>query len=101
MNNKTIRQPQKPTPTLVERYVAQFQSDRATDDTDKALTKLFHLLPDNRTVEEVLLKVVGVNSLLSTGILATYAVAKHIVKLDIDPKIKQGLPGGWSMRLRL
>jgi hypothetical protein len=36
-------------------------------DTDKALSKLLGLLPNNRVIEDVLLKVVAVNSLLSTG----------------------------------
>jgi hypothetical protein len=72
--------------------VVRFEQDSAAMDTDKALSKLFGLLPNNRVIEDVLLKVVAVNSLLSTSILATYAVAKHICDLDIDHKIEQGLP---------
>jgi hypothetical protein len=76
----------------VREYVARFEQDDAARTADKALTKLFDLLPQNRITEEVLIKVVAVNSLLSTGILATYAVAKHICELDVDPKIEQGMP---------
>src|ERR1700733_6643313 len=72
VNNMNHRNPQKPTPDLVREYVAHFEQDNAASDTDKALSKLFRLLPDNRAIEDVLVKVVGVNSLLSTGILATY-----------------------------
>jgi hypothetical protein len=92
MSDTDVQQPQKPTPDLVREYVTRFDQDRAASDTDRALSKLFELLPDNRVIEDVLLKVVAVNSLLSTGILATYVVAKHICELDIDLKIRQGLP---------
>jgi hypothetical protein len=92
VSDMTVRQPQKPTPDLVRGYVARFEKDRAASDTDKALSKLFQLLHDNRLIEDVLLKVVAVNSLLSTSILATYAVAEHICKLDVDERIEQGSP---------
>lgn len=72
--------------------MARFEKDRAASDTDKALSKLFQLQHGNRLIEDVLLKVVAVNSLLSTSILATYAVAEHICKLDVDEKIEQGSP---------
>jgi len=50
------------------------------------------LFPDNTAVENVLLKVVVLNSLYGTGILAVTRVAEHIRELEIDPLIQAGQP---------
>ena len=79
-----------PTPTqnLVQSYVQRY--DAAQAPVDHALAKLFGLFPENTRIEDVLLKVVALNDLYRTGILATYQVAEHILQLDIDPLLLAG-----------
>ena len=56
----------------------------------KAVTQIFKLYPTNTVLEEVLIKVLVLNDLYSTNILGTYAVAKHILDLHIDERLKNG-----------
>ena len=56
----------------------------------KAVTQIFKLYPTNTVLEEVLIKVLVLNDLYSTNILGTYAVAKHIIGLHIDERLKNG-----------
>lgn len=77
-----------PTPDLVQSYVPRYDETQAP--VDRALAKLFGLFPENTRLEDVLLKVVALNDLYRTNILATYQVAEHIVHLDIDPLLGAG-----------
>ena len=56
----------------------------------KTVTQIFKLYPTNTVLEEVLIKVLVLNDLYSTNILGTYAVAKHILDLHIDERLKNG-----------
>jgi hypothetical protein len=87
---KTVELP-SPTPDLVVSYVQKFDDSQAT--VERALSKLFTLFPNNDKPEDVLLKVITLNALYSTGILATFKVAEHIFRLNIDAEIRAGLPG--------
>jgi hypothetical protein len=89
MPRKSIRLPLL-TSDLVASYVHKFDSSQAT--VEQALTKLFALFPANDNPTEVLIKVVALNDLYRTGILATAQVADHIFRLDIDAAIKDGKP---------
>ena len=88
----TARTPQLPVPTedLVKSYIYQFDQSQVV--VERALSKLFGLFPENTASEDVLLKVVALNDLYRTGILATYKVAEHIVGLNIDPLLKARQP---------
>jgi hypothetical protein len=87
--NKTL---QTPTPSLVQKYVTDFENDSECVATDAALTLLVNTFRQNRAIEEVLLKVAAINQLYNAGVRTTaiYSVAKLICKLDIDPKIVEG-----------
>ncbi|HLY28770.1 MAG TPA: hypothetical protein VKQ72_20665 [Aggregatilineales bacterium] len=87
MNQRT---PQLPVPTeeLVQSYIQQF--NQSEDVVEQALSKLFGLFRTNTVHDEVLLKVVALNALYGTGILATRKVAEHIVSLKIDPGLGAG-----------
>lgn len=53
---------------------------------ERSLALLFqNFCPNNRVLEHVLLKISALNDFYSTNIFNTYAVARHIVSLDIDP----------------
>ncbi|MGF7107810.1 hypothetical protein [Treponema pedis] len=56
----------------------------------KTVEKVFKLYPKNTVIEEVLIKVSLLNDFYSTNIFSTYPVAKHIVDLNIDERLKKG-----------
>jgi len=87
--NQTL---QTPTPSLVQRYVTDFENDPECIATDSALTLIVRTFPHNREIEEVLLKVAAINQLYNAGVRTTaiYYVAKLICELDIDPKLDDG-----------
>ncbi len=78
---------QLPTPQLALVYVQRFDTDQAV--VEMALAKLFGTFPNNTSADEVLLKVVALNSLYATNIYATREVADNIFRLDIDRKLEQ------------
>jgi len=78
----------KPIPALIQSYIRRF--DKEGGAVERALSKLFRLFPKNTALEDVLLKVVTVNSLYRTNIFATDQVAEHILGLNIDPLLKKG-----------
>lgn len=58
---------------------------------ENALDKLFsQLAPDNKDISNVLLKASTLNDFYSTNIFSIFSVAKHIVSLDIDARLKAG-----------
>lgn len=89
MRGPKSRLPQ-PTYQLVRSYIEKFDNSQVI--VECALEKLFRLFPDKTAAENVLLKVVVLNSLYGTGILAVSRVADHILELDIDPLIQAGQP---------
>jgi hypothetical protein len=80
---------QTPTPALVREYIRRFDEGR-DGRVDKALLELFRTFPKNDRWEHILFKVLGLNALYSTGIIAVQPVAKHILSLDIDAKLAEG-----------
>jgi hypothetical protein len=87
MPAKTVSLP-LPSPDLVASYVQQFDQTQAV--VERTLSQLFQQFPENKRLEDVLLKVVVLNDLYRTGILATYKVAEHIFDRNIDERIRQG-----------
>ena len=88
-----------PTPDLVASYIRKFDDSQTT--VERALSKLFTLFPNNDNPEDVLLKVVALNDLYRTGILATSQVANHIFRLNIDGEIRAGRPEAVQMIARV
>lgn len=79
---------EKPTPKLIDNYLARLKQDNGFSTTERVLIKLFTDFPKNQVLEHVLLKVAALNSLYNTNIYAVYTVAEHIHQLDIDPKLE-------------
>jgi len=74
VNSQIIKQYLKKWDTL-ENYILQ----------EKSLSLLFNkLCPENKRIEDILLKVSALNDFYSTNIFDTFSVAKHILKCDID-----------------
>ena len=75
----------------VEKYLNRWGELENYALQERALNKLFlDTYPTNRDIEEVLVKVATLNDFYSTQIFSVYPVAKHIVKVDIDERLKAG-----------
>jgi len=81
-----------PTPDVVRKYIWLFEQNDYAANTDKAIRHLVDAFPENVQIDEVLLKVTAINRLYSTNLYAVYPMAQHIVKLDIDTRIKEHDP---------
>lgn len=85
--------PQLPCPSVaqVEYYLATWNSLEDYSLQEEALDKLFfQLCPENTCIEDILLKVSTLNDFYSTHIYSTFPVAKHILALNIDERLKAG-----------
>lgn len=75
----------------VEQYLAQWNLLADYHLQEDALDKLFfELCPENKDISDVLLKVATLNDFYSTHIFKVFPMAKHIVDLDIDERLKAG-----------
>lgn len=80
-----------PSVEQVEHYLAQWDSLEDYHLQENALDKLFfELCPENWDISDVLLKVSALNDFYSTHIFKVFPMAKHIVDLDIDERLKVG-----------
>ena len=83
----------RPCSDEVERYLSQWNTLENYSLQESALDKLFFTLaPSNTQIEDILLKVSTLNDFYSTNIFSVFPVAKHILSLDIDPRLNQGDP---------
>lgn len=81
-----------PTNELVDIYIDKFNNDERYLLADQAIINLFHKFPENKKLEDVLLKISVINDLYSTNIFGTFILAKHILSLNIDSAIKNADP---------
>jgi len=80
-----------PSKEQVELYLAQWDKLENYHLQEDALDKLFFkLCPKNTDITDVLLKVSTLNDFYSTNIYSVYPVAKHILSLGIDARLKAG-----------
>ncbi len=87
---ETLEHIEKPSTELIDKYIRMFNNDLRYKPADDAINKLFAAFPNNKNVEDILLKISVINDLYSTNILATFKMAEHIQKLNIDKKLKEG-----------
>lgn len=81
----------KPTTAQVKKYLCNWDELENYRLQEDALDKLFlELCPLNIDIRDVLLKVSTLNDFYSTNIFSVYPVAKHILTLDIDSRLKAG-----------
>jgi hypothetical protein len=86
-----MERPEKPTPALVSEYVHKFDSG-PNGVADRELSKLFRAFPENVEYYPVKFKVLALNDVYKTGIIAVTLVVEHILQLNIDPKLAQRAP---------
>ncbi|WP_019011206.1 hypothetical protein [Deinococcus aquatilis] len=79
-----------PTPELVLRGKELFATQGRT--TEAALQSLLQAFPANTVTAEILLKVVVINQIYSTGIFAVQPVAERIQAANIDAALQVGDP---------
>ena len=80
-----------PSPEEVEFYLKQWDELENYHLQEDALDKLFlTLCPENEEMSDILLKVATLNDFYSTNIFSVYPVAKHILSLQIDARLKAG-----------
>lgn len=78
----------RPNPEEADRCIADF--DRTQAVVESALAQLIQQCPENRRLEEVLLKVASLDNLYGTNIWALQPLAEHITRLNVDAKIRSG-----------
>lgn len=80
-----------PTKEQVDYYLQRWDELESYHLQEDALDKLFFALcPGNKDISDILLKVAVLNDFYSTNIYSVYFVAKHILSLDIDARLKAG-----------
>ena len=80
-----------PTPSLkeVDKYLKLWDSKENYVLQEQALNKLFFITyPNNTNIEDILIKASTLNDFYSTNIFAIFPVAKHILNLKIDNRLK-------------
>lgn len=82
-----------PTPCKkeVEKYLKKWDSLENYVLQESSLYKLFHkTYPTNTDINDILIKASSLNDFYSTNIFSIFPVAKHILELNIDDRLKNG-----------
>lgn len=79
-----------PCESEVVRYLDEWKGLENYVLQEHALNKLFlNTYPENKNIDDVLIKVSALNDFYSTNIFSVFAVAKHIISLRIDERLAQ------------
>ena len=88
---KGIPEDYKPTVDEVQKYINKWEKLENYVNQEYALDKLFgKLCPHNTDINDILIKCSALNDFYSTNIFDIHSVAQHILKLDIDERLKKG-----------
>lgn len=83
----------RPSKQEVSKYLKRWDSLENYVFQESSLNKLFfELLPDNKCIEDILIKSSTLNDFYSTNIFSIFPIAKHILQLDIDDRLNKGDP---------
>ena len=75
----------------VEKYLKQWDSLENYVLQERALDKLFfETYPQNKDIRDILIKASALNDFYSTNIFKIFPVAKHILNLNIDERLRSG-----------
>lgn len=81
----------RPCKDEVEKYLEKWDSLENYLLQEKSLNKLFFkTYPDNSDIDDILIKASSLNDFYSTNIFSIFPVAKHILNLNIDKRLKLG-----------
>ena len=80
---------ESPSPALITNYLDKWNSLENYVLQESSLRKLFFLTyPLNVNMDDILIKVCSLNDFYSTNIFSPFSVAKHIISLQIDNRLK-------------
>ncbi len=75
----------------LEKYLERWNRNPELFVPEQVLNKLFtHQHPLNRDIEEIVLKVATLNTVYNTQIFSVYPIAKRILSLQIDERLRAG-----------
>lgn len=78
-----------PSEKEVQKYLKLWDSLENYTLQESSLRKLFtQTYPNNKLLDDVLIKVCSLNDFYSTNIFSPFTVAKHIIDLDIDNRLQ-------------
>ena len=77
-----------PSEEVIDKYIDKFNNDERYYLADNSISRLFDKFPENKELEDILLKISVINDLYSTNIFATFLMAKHIQLLQIDEDLR-------------
>ncbi|MBI1901796.1 MAG: hypothetical protein HYS13_11885 [Planctomycetia bacterium] len=80
----------EPTLDYVQQRLCELEGDERFYGAERAVGLVFAQWPHNREFEHVLVKTIVLNRLYSTSIYDVWTVAKHILDLGIDERLRQG-----------
>jgi hypothetical protein len=84
----------EPNPAAIRSYLKKWDTAQNLENyriQEEALKLLFHkFCPENTCLELVLIKVTALNKFYSTNIYDTYSMAKHILEMRVDERLKNG-----------
>lgn len=82
------KQPCTPSVESVVRWINEWENTEAYTEQESALNKLFiNLCPQNKELDDILIKVCALNDFYSTNIYSVIDVATAIKDLDIDERL--------------
>ena len=85
------KNPKSPNRAILKDYLNKWETLDNYILQEKSLNMLFNdFCPNNKAIEQILLKVSALNDFYSTNIYDTYSVAKHILNCDIDQELASG-----------
>ena len=80
----------RPTVEEIKKYLDVWKTLENYVYQENSLDKLFFdLIPENKQIEDILIKCSTLNDFYSTNIFSIYPVAKHIFELNIDKRLKE------------
>ena len=81
----------KPSKEEVDKYIEKWKTLENYVNQENSLNKLFlDLLPENKEIDDILIKCSTLNDFYSTNIFSIFPVAKHIHELNIDERLESG-----------
>lgn len=81
----------KPTVKEIKNYLNKWDKLENYVLQESSLRKLFNqTYPLNNDMDDVLIKVCSLNDFYSTNIFSPFIIAKHIVELDVDNRLRKG-----------
>jgi len=86
----SINNPPQPNKSQVNLYLRKWKTLKKYKMQEESLNLLFNEWPENKELEQILLKVSALNDFYSTRIFDTYSVANHIFDCNIDKDLKAG-----------